>query len=295
MKPRIITFIVLSVVAVHGLFLLYKYRSPTPENAATPSASDTDPASPTQSIPAEPAKPYVMNRSNSGLSKDSKEFEASIDDDNSSPSEPHEELSEGTLTVGLHRGVSKLPPELAEIAQKGAMAVANLKWDEARDLYLELVRKAPDNALAYANLGVAEFQLGDLVAASGNLKQSLEINSSIAQNWQTLGLIQYQASDITLAISSLARSIHEGPRDARSRVYLAAVIRDYGWKEAALIELKRAVEIDPDLAEAHYNLAVTYLDLSPPIVELAKRHYYAAVDLGAEPSPELEKAIQSLK
>jgi hypothetical protein len=57
--------------------------------------------------------------------------------------------------------------------------------------------------------------------------------------------------------------------------------------------LKRAIDINPKLADAHYNLAVTYLETSPPLIELARRHYYTATDLGAAPSPELEKALRA--
>jgi len=203
------------------------------------------------------------------------------------------ELPEGALKLGVVRGNSKLPPELADLAERGAVAVASQEWRKAREIYLEMIDRAPDNALAYANLGVAEHQLGNQLAAAGNLKKSLEINPSIARNWQTLGLIHYERGRLELAISSLTRAIHEAPDDARSRLYLAAVVRDYGWEEAAITELRRAIDTDPSLAEAHYNLAVTYLEARPPRLELARRHYYDAVDLGAEPAPKLEAAFES--
>ena len=155
-----------------------------------------------------------------------------------------------------------------------------------------MVKAAPESALAYANLGVAEYQMGNLLAAAGNLGKSLELNSHIARNWQTLGMINYEKGELTLAISNLTRAIHEDPSDAESRLLLAAVIRDYGWIEAAVTELQRAVELDPKLASAHYNLAVTYLEMTPPRIELGRRHYYAAVDLGTPPSPELETLLK---
>ena len=69
-------------------------------------------------------------------------------------------------------------------------------------------------------------------------------------------------------------------------------MRDYGWTEAAVTELQRAVEINPKLASAHYNLAVTYLGESPPRIELARRHYFAAIDLGTAKSPEIEAILK---
>lgn len=201
--------------------------------------------------------------------------------------------SDATMIVGLVEGQSKLTPELVEVAAEGARAVASRNWERARELYLRMVAEAPDNALGYANLGVAEHQMGNLLAAVGNLKKSLEINPSIAQNWQTLGIIHYERDELELAISSLTRAIHEDPSDARSRLYLAAVIRSYGWIEASITELERAVAADPEFADAHYNLAVSYLEVQPPKRELARRHYYSAIDLGAAPSPDLEATFRS--
>ena len=201
------------------------------------------------------------------------------------------EWQEGAVSLGVVTEQASLPPKLRELAQKGTMAVAAKDWKKARAIYLDLVKKAPDSALAYANLGVVEHQLKNLSAADANLTRSLTINSSIAENWLTLGLIQYEEGDLNLAISSLTRAIHEAPNDGHTRLVLAAVIRDYGWEEAAITELKRALMIDPKLAEAHYNLALTYLEMDPPKLELARRHYYTAIDLGTAVSSEIEKKL----
>jgi len=196
------------------------------------------------------------------------------------------------LRVGRVEGGESLPPEVAAIAKEGALAVSEKQWEKARDLYLAMVKTAPENALGYANLGVAEHQLGNLLAAAGNLGKSTELNPHIARNWQTLGLIHYERGDLSLALSCLARAIHEDPTEAESHLILAAVVRDYGWPEAAVSELQRAVEINPKLASAHYNLAITYLEAKPPRLELARRHYHAAIDLGATPSSEIETVLK---
>src|SRR5690606_3058851 len=81
-----------------------------------------------------------------------------------------------SMQVGRVTDLERLPPALAEMAREGALAVADEKWEEARAIYLKMVADAPDSALAYANLGVAEHQLGNLLAAAGNLARSLEIN-----------------------------------------------------------------------------------------------------------------------
>lgn len=200
-----------------------------------------------------------------------------------------------SMRLGKAPDIGSLPPELLEAAQKGALAVADKNWEGAKKIFLEMVKSAPENAIPYANLGVVEHQLGNLLAASGNLSRSLELSPHIARNWQTLGLINYERGELALAISNLTRAIYEAPEDAESRLILAAVVRDYGWTDAAVTELQRAVELDPKLTAAHYNLAITYIGMKPPRIELARRHYFAAIDLGMPPSPEIEDFLKQSK
>jgi Flp pilus assembly protein TadD len=65
-----------------------------------------------------------------------------------------------------------------------------------------------------------------------------------------------------------------------------------GWYSAAEDEMRKAIELAPEYAEAHYNLAVFYLERNPPATELARRHYHKSVDLGGAPDPALEKKIE---
>lgn len=256
-------------------FRLNSKSAPAPSEPAAPSSE----AIPAGSLPAPPAdetsstKPTVVPQG-AGTPPSS---------------------AEGNLRIGRVLDPVALPPEVAALAREGALAVAAEQWETARDLYLEMVKIAPDNALAYANLGVAEHQLGNDLAAAGNLSKATTLNPHIARNWQTLGLIQYERGELALALSSLTRAIHEDPSEAEARLILAAVVRDYGWPEAALVELQRAVEVDPKLASAHYNLAISYLEADPPKLELARRHYYAAIDLGTPPSPEIEAILKPVE
>jgi Flp pilus assembly protein TadD len=66
-----------------------------------------------------------------------------------------------------------------------------------------------------------------------------------------------------------------------------------GWYSAAEDEMRKAIELQPDYAEAHFNLAVFYLQRNPPAVELARRHYQKARDLGAAPDPDVEKRLNA--
>ncbi len=302
MKLRIFLIVLALVVVVHALLFFLPQTEPSSDRNPPPEANapvetklsqDSPTTAPIQKVKETDSEEGenesasraigLVKRADASTSRSSRDEPLSPGVEPSKASDP--------IKIGIVTGNSKLTPELRELAREGAEAVAVQNWKVARDIYLEMVQKAPDNALSYANLGVSEHQLGNLLAAAGNLQKSLELNPSIAQNWQTLGLIHFKRGELELAISHLTRSIHEDPSDARSRLYLAAVVREYGWADAAVRELQRAVETDPNLADAHYNLAISYLDETPARIELARRHYYSAIDLGTERSPEIEEAL----
>jgi tetratricopeptide (TPR) repeat protein len=70
-------------------------------------------------------------------------------------------------------------------------------------------------------------------------------------------------------------------------VYLAKK----GDREQALVQYKNALELVPDFAEAHYNIALLYADMKR--YDLANEHAQEAYNLGV-PLPGLRKRLQDL-
>lgn len=210
------------------------------------------------------------------------------------PSQYAKNTSPTGLAIGvLDKAVDDqgLPAELESLAKEGALASSEQDWERARSVYERMIALAPRNALAYANLGIVEYRRKNYEAARTALRRSLQLNPSISQNWITLGLVYHQERNLELAIASLARALHQDPKDPRAHLYMAVVIHDYGWGSAAETELQRAIQLDPTYADAHFNLALMYLEKDPPAIELARRHYYVAIDLGAPPDEAIEKQI----
>ena len=57
-------------------------------------------------------------------------------------------------------------------------------------------------------------------------------------------------------------------------------------------ECGKGIVVDPDYAEAHFNLALVYLDRRPPALQLAKRHYLRAKQLGSPPDRLVEEHLR---
>jgi len=184
-----------------------------------------------------------------------------------------------------------LPPLTQELAQRAAAAVSKRDWATARTAYREMVEADPVNAPALANLGAVEFQLKDYDAAIAHLERALAVKPALSQTWLTLGMVHYERDDPMRALSAISRAVAEKPDDPRARNHLAAAAKALGWLGAAETELQRALDLDPNYAEAHFNLALIYLERHPPAVELARRHYLRSVELGTPRDPLVEKQL----
>ena len=65
-----------------------------------------------------------------------------------------------------------------------------------------------------------------------------------------------------------------------------------GWYDGAEKSLLQAIQLDPDYQDAHFNLALIYLDRDPPSLKLASKHYREARRLGVPADKELEKRLK---
>lgn len=212
---------------------------------------------------------------------------------------PEGQFRKNDSPSGLQMGITDpsatggLPEELQEFAQQGALASAAKDWPKAKIAYTRMVKAAPENPLALANLGLVEYRLKNYAAARDHLRQSLSRKPAVAHHWLALALCYHQLEDNDLALSCLFRARHEDDSDPRVHLYMAVITREYGWPVAAEMELQRAIALDPQYTDAHFNLALLYLERNPPSVELARRHYYYALDLGAKPDKEIEAKLRS--
>jgi tetratricopeptide (TPR) repeat protein len=185
-------------------------------------------------------------------------------------------------------------PEIArEAAAEGNAAFARRDFEHAYRAYSKVLDLAPDNLLGLINLGVVEYSLKKFDEAEAHLKRAVQIKLDAAPAWLTLGIIYMDQNRLDEALAALAQANLYDPRNARARNYLGVVVGRKGWIDGAQAELRKAVEIDPNYSDAHFNLAVFYLEGKPPSIELARRHYYRAIELGAAPDPEIEKTLKS--
>ena len=155
----------------------------------------------------------------------------------------------------------------------------NLK--EARTAFQKVLNLSPNNPAALMNLGIVEQRLSNFSEAERLLRRAVQASPNSGAGWLLLGVASLEQQKNEAAFAHFAQAVYLDSKNPQAHLYLAVVLARKSWKTAAEDEFRRALELDDRIADAHYNLAVLYLQHAPPAIELARRHYQRALDLGA--------------
>ena len=174
---------------------------------------------------------------------------------------------------------------------EGLRAFKAGKLESAKQSFEKVLSISPGNAAALTNLALVEQRAGHYANAEKYLLTLIRDNPANATAWLLLGIGASEQNQLEAAHAHLAQAVLHAPEDARAHQHLGIALWRRGWHSAGEEELRRALEIHPKFADAHYNLATLYLHRTPPPVELARRHYQKAIELGAAPDEKLAKKL----
>jgi len=119
------------------------------------------------------------------------------------------------------------------------------------------------------------------------LARSPEDASSLA----ALGRLRLLQEDYEGALDILGRAARLDPRSADIQVWLGLALGQQGLRLPAETAFRQALQLDPDNATAHHNLAVIYISEQPPRADLARSHYLQALAAGEPRTPGLEQLL----
>lgn len=190
---------------------------------------------------------------------------------------------------------TQLPPDAQKAAEEGVMAFAKGDFERAQKDFQKLLQLYPDNVFTLTNLGAVECRLKRWDDAEKHLKRAVRLQPEAAPAWLALGALYCDRDKLDAALAALSQAVLLDPKNARAHNYLGVTVGKKGWYSGAEAELQRAIELQPDYAEAHFNLALFYLQRNPPAIELVRRHYTRALELGAAPDPLVEKELADQK
>lgn len=178
------------------------------------------------------------------------------------------------------------------VSEQATRAFAAGDWQEASHLYQRILEKEPENPLILANLGAVEYQLGDLRACCHYLERALSLKEDLMASREMLGMAYYRRGEPLRAVAALARAVADQPESPRAHNQLAVVLQSMEWYDGAAQSLRHAIRLDPEYGDAHFNLALIYVADEPPSLELARRHYGKARQLGVPADEDLEKRLE---
>lgn len=161
--------------------------------------------------------------------------------------------------IATCRQALKLQPDWAPAyVTMGNVHQANGQLDEAMRLYSEAIALNPDFAEAYANLGSMLYKQGLLIEAIVNYEKAIVLKPDLAAAYWNLALALKQQGQFEVAISYEQKALELNPHLAEVdfNLDLGDKLARLGKLDDAMIAWQRAIDLKPDLPEAHCQIGI---------------------------------------
>ena len=189
------------------------------------------------------------------------------------------------------RSVRELPSGASELVVSAQRHFANHEFDAAEADYQKILERDQNNGLVLANLATIELQEGKLADAEKHIAAALAASPDDAYNLSTFGYLKFRQEKYDEALDALSRAAKLDANNPEIQNYLGVTLSHKGLRVQAETALRKAIQLNPQYAPSHNNLAVVYLNQTPPMPMLARWHYEKAVAAGQPRNPDLEHLL----
>ena len=149
----------------------------------------------------------------------------------------------------------ELNPNFDQAMAALARALLNLgRLDEAKAWLDKALKFNPQNYRAWYERGFIESKT-DKAAAISDMERAVSIQPNFAPLRRDLGMLQFQQQNYAEAAKHLAVAAELGLDDAPLYNFLGISLSHTGQLPKAIENYKHALKLNPNLAEAHLNLA----------------------------------------
>lgn len=190
-----------------------------------------------------------------------------------------------------------LPTNIAMLGVPGSLEKASglMRKGRARDalaMYEEIILEAPSNLDAVKGAARCCLQLGLLDKGRNMLLTALVTPAADHEAAILLATFHVQLRDHERAIMLMSEVLQKEPKNAHAHLMLGVALLESGRLERAESELQEALDWDPTLGDAHYDLARLNLRKNPPDTKKAKEHYGDALRLGGARDKNIENILK---
>lgn len=202
------------------------------------------------------------------------------------------ETTPATNRVAIAKGGDRrIPAGAAPLVAEAERAYQGRRWEEASRKLEQALAVDERNAEILKKLAAAYMEQGRLGDAEATLKRASEQVADDPDNLALLGLLRLRQEKDDEALDLLARAAQLNPDDAFTQNYLGVALSQKGQRGPAETAFRRAIQLTPGYAEAHFNLAIVYARQKPTFRELARWHYEKALAGGQPRNLEVEKLL----
>jgi Flp pilus assembly protein TadD len=131
-------------------------------------------------------------------------------------------------------------------------------YSEAIRRHVQVLNEHPDNAVAHYHLGFALGMLGNRMAEIREYQRAEALGLTDWDLFLNLGLAQFESGDLDAATDSLRRAVVLGEDHSESHLNLALVDERRGMLADAEHETLASLKLNPDQSDARNQLGVIY-------------------------------------
>ena len=147
-------------------------------------------------------------------------------------------------------------------------------YRDLETLWRTTIAKNPDCWMAYNNLGVVQFEKGDIEDAIERYQQSLRLHPDYPEAHYNLGSALLQKGDADEAIRQCEEALKIQPNEPDAHIVLGNAFMAKQDVDRAIAHYAQALHLRPDDSNAHYNLGTALKQKGD--VERAAREYEKA-------------------
>jgi hypothetical protein len=188
--------------------------------------------------------------------------------------------------------IQDLPPGSGALWADAVRASMAHDYAAAEEKFGEVLQQDQKNVYVLDHLAEAQFANDHLADAEATIHRTLTLDPDDAASLYLLGLLRYRQNKMDDALDALSLSARFNPTNSSTENFLGCVLAEKGLRAASETALRKSLELDPDNADAHFNLSIVYAGNRPPSIELARWHYKRALALGHGRSSTMDSVLQ---